>query len=118
MPLDLSVSEPLPDVAIVGGPRDSHTCRPKTAHLVVEVSDSTLAYDRHTKSSLYAAAGISEFWIVNLVHRQLEVHRGPKSDLQAEHGWSYGDCFVLKPTDHVAPLAHPQAQILVADLLP
>jgi len=42
--------------------------------LVIEVSDSTLKYDRTTKLSLYAETGISHYWIFNLVDNQLEMH--------------------------------------------
>ncbi len=45
--------------------------------LVVEVADSTLAYDRSAKRRIYARAGVSTYWIVNLVDRQVEVHTGP-----------------------------------------
>jgi Uma2 family endonuclease len=47
--------------------------------LVIEVSDVTLSFDRAQKSREYAASGIPEYWIVNLVDRQIEVHRLPQS---------------------------------------
>jgi Uma2 family endonuclease len=50
---------------------------PATAILVVEIADTTLAFDRRTKASLYAWAGIHEYWIVNLPDNVLEVHRDP-----------------------------------------
>src|SRR5207245_2400839 len=54
-------SDPIPDLAVVvGSPRD-YLKHPTTAVLVVEVSDSTLAYDRHEKASLYAAGGIQDY---------------------------------------------------------
>ena len=45
--------------------------------LIVEVSKSTLSFDRSTKLELYARAGIPEYWLVNLVKMQLEVYRNP-----------------------------------------
>ncbi len=74
LPLALGdYSEPEPDMAVViGDARDFTDAHPATALLVVEVSETTLAFDRETKSSLYAAAGIPEYWIVNLVDRRLE----------------------------------------------
>ena len=47
--------------------------------LVIEISDSTLKYDRETKLSLYAEAGINNYWIVNLVENHLEVYTNPFS---------------------------------------
>src|SRR5262245_58138481 len=68
--LDLSPhGMPDPDVAVVpGSPRGvaATTPNPTSALLVVEVAESTLAYDRGAKASLYAAAGITDYWIVNL----------------------------------------------------
>src|SRR5262249_25072776 len=79
--LDLSPwSVPDPDVAVVqGSPRNASPDNPTTALLLVEVSETTLAYDRSTKASLYARAGIADYWIVNLVDRQVGVLRNPRS---------------------------------------
>src|SRR5690348_15524163 len=69
-------NEPEPDIAVVvGSMRDYFGAHPTTAVLVVEVSDTSLAYDRTTKTGIYARAGIAEYWIINLVDRVLEVHR-------------------------------------------
>lgn len=79
MPLNLTpVSQPEPDIAVVkGSARDYAVAHPTTALLVVEVAESTLAFDRGEKASLYAGAGISEYWVLNLVARRLEVSRDP-----------------------------------------
>jgi Uma2 family endonuclease len=77
-PLRLGDSEPVPDIAIVPGkPSDYRTQHPTTALLVIEIADTSLEYDRTEKMSLYAAAGIPEYWIVNLVERCVEVYREP-----------------------------------------
>jgi len=79
-PLRLGDSEPVPDVAIVPGkPSDYRAHHPTTALLVIEIADTSLEYDRTEKMSLYAAAGILEYWIVNLVERCVEVYREPAS---------------------------------------
>jgi Uma2 family endonuclease len=118
--LDLSpLSVPDPDVAVVpGSPKGCSTDNPTTALLIVEVSDTTLRYDRGRKASLYARAGIADYWIVNLVHRQLEVRRNPVPDSRQRYGFRYSSRTILAPSDFVMPLAAPQAQIAVADLLP
>src|SRR5690349_838232 len=64
-------SAPEPDVAVVPGGPDDYQTAPTAALLVVEVSDASLAYDRGRKASLYARAGIADYWIVSLRHRQL-----------------------------------------------
>jgi Uma2 family endonuclease len=111
-------TDPEPDVSVVrGGPRD-YPDHPTSALLVVEVSDSSLRHDRATKASLYASAGIADYWIVNLVDRCLEVRRGPVADPAAEGGHRYAQTVVFFPADSVSPLAAPQGRIAVADLLP
>ena len=112
-------SEPEPDVAVVpGSPRDYRHAHPTTALLVVEVSDSTLALDRDRKGSLYARAGIVEYWIVNLVDGVLEVYRDPESVREARYGFAYRTVQRLGGPDHLTPLAAPAAHIRVGDLLP
>jgi len=122
MSLDLSpYSVPDPDLAVVSGSPQGVTATtptPTSALLIVEVSESTLGYDRNHKAHLYAAAGIAEYWIVNLVQRQLEVYRAPIADSTQPFGFRYGTRTILDPVDVVSPLAAPQAQITVADLLP
>ena len=76
-PLNLGVIDPLPDVAVVpGGPRD-YLITPAMALLVVEVTDTTPAHDTTTKAELYATAGVPEYWVIDLEHRQLIVFRDP-----------------------------------------
>ncbi len=73
-------SEPEPDVVIARNRSDNYlSSHPEPADilLVIEVSDSTLKYDRRTKLSLYAESGISDYWIFNLVDIQLEMHSEP-----------------------------------------
>jgi Uma2 family endonuclease len=118
-PLSLGInSDPEPDVAIVPGRPRAYRTHPTTAALVVEVSDSTLRYDQNDKGSLYAAAGLPEYWIVNLVDRQLEVYRRPVPDANEPHGFLYDDVTFLGPGDYATPLARPRARVAVADLLP
>jgi Uma2 family endonuclease len=111
-------SAPEPDLAVVsGGPRD-YTDHPSRPALVVEVADVSLAFDRTHKGSLYARAHLSEYWIVNLAGRMLEVYRNPRPDNAAVYGWAYGVMLTLGPGEHIVPLAAPSARIFIADLLP
>lgn len=112
-------SEPEPDVCVVpGGPRDYRDAHPSRAVLIVEVAESSLRKDRAHKASLYARAGIADFWIVNLVDRVLEVHRDPQPSPAAPYGWSYRTVAILRDPETIAPLAAPAARIAVSDLLP
>lgn len=112
-------SEPEPDVAVAPGTRRDYSRRhPARPVLVVEVAETSLRLDREHKGSLYARAGIEDYWIVNLVDRVLEVHRRPVEDAAAPFGWRYGAREVLEAGASVAPLAAPDARVLVADVLP
>jgi Uma2 family endonuclease len=88
LPLALSeYDEPFPDLAVVSGsPRDYLAQHPTSALLVVEVSEASLKTDREVKGSLYASAGIPEYWILNLRERVLEVYREPTADARAVYG--------------------------------
>jgi len=93
----------------------THPSRPV---LTVEVAESSLAVDRHHKSSLYARAGLPDYWILNLVDRVLEVYGEPAPDPSAPFGWRYARREVFGPSAHVSPLAAPAASIRIVDLLP
>lgn len=102
-------SEPEPDVAIVA-PGDYLDDHPKTAWLIIEVADSSLARDR-AKAKLYASAGVTEYWIVNLVDGVVEAHREPQAHGYAtstRHG--RGDVLQLQ--------RFPDIAVRVADVLP
>jgi len=119
MPLDLSPnSVPDPDVAVIEGARSTHRSKqnPSRAVIVAEVSESTLRDDQTRKMSLYAASDIPEYWIVNLVKRQLEVHRGIVVDPKQPFGSRYSSIAVHKPGMQAAPLAKPDEKVDVADL--
>jgi Uma2 family endonuclease len=113
LPLDLGTnSETPPDAAVSKGALcDFAQAHPRDAILIVEISDSTLRYDRTKKLALYAGREIPEYWIVNLVHRCVEVYRRPVAA-------SYTEIFVFNEKETVSPLGKPKAKIAVADLLP
>jgi Uma2 family endonuclease len=113
-----NISEPEPDVAVIRGQLRQITAVPSTAELVVEVSDSTLRFDRSTKASLYARAAIPEYWIVDLIHNQLIVHRRPQEMDDQPFGFGYALIEVLSTDAQVAPLGSAENSIAVADLLP
>jgi Uma2 family endonuclease len=112
-------SEPEPDVAVVrGSVLDFVSEHPTSAVLVVEVSETTLAFDREVKASLYAAAGIPEYWISNLVHGQLEILRDPGPMAETRFGYGYRSRTIARPGETVTTLAPTSVQVAVDDLLP
>jgi Uma2 family endonuclease len=111
-------SEPEPDLVVVAGrPADYRHAHPARPALVIEVSESSLAFDRVHKGSLYARAGMQDYWIVNLVDRVLEVYRDPSPDPSAPYGWRYRSVASLRSSDVVTPFAFSSSRIAVADLL-
>ncbi len=120
LPINLGlVSEPEPDVAVVtGSPRDYLVDHPKTALLVIEVAESTVEADTHAKASLYAAGGIADYWVIDLVRDQVIVFRKPRPDAKAEFGADYGELRVYHRDAKLSPLAAPTARVEVNDLLP
>jgi Uma2 family endonuclease len=107
--------EPEPDVAVVVGRRDDYLDKhPTTAVLVVEVADTTLAHDRR-KAATYARAQVQDYWIANLVQGVLELHRDP---VQGPDGkWSYANVKSFAAGATVRPLAAPNVEWKVSDLL-
>ncbi|MEM9528464.1 MAG: Uma2 family endonuclease [Bacteroidota bacterium] len=73
-------SEPEPDFVVAKkleeGEKSYHP-RPEHIHLVIEVANETLDYDRKVKAKLYAEAGIKEYWIINIKFRKVEVYSSP-----------------------------------------
>lgn len=105
-------SEPQPDLMLLRPPWKRYSKAhpaPEDVFLLVEVSDSSLAYDRDKKLPLYARAGIPEFWIVNVSKRQIEVFREPNY-----LGYEVHSIITEGP---VAPGAFPDAKIDVTELL-
>jgi len=112
-------SEPEPDVSVIrGSVRDFVAVHPTTAILIVEVSRSSLKYDKQTKQHLYACMGVPEYWVLDLIHRQLLVHRDPIPDTTATFGHRYQSIAVIGEGGIVSPLEKPGAILKVADMLP
>ena len=118
MPLRLSQeTEPEPDLAVVTGDLDDYAdAHPTTAALVVEISDSTLRFDRRAKAAVYAQAGIPEYWVVNVRRREVEVHTQPVDDPAA--GWNYASIVPYREGDEIQPLAVAEASLPVREFFP
>lgn len=112
-------SAPEPDLAVVPGVRaDYRASHPARPVLALEVAEASLDFDRQHKGSLYARAGVQDYWIVNLIARVLEVYRDRIPDPSTPYRWRYRSVTMLAPSAVAAPLALPFTRIAVADLLP
>ena len=106
------ISEPEPDVALLKFCEDFYAAGKASAGdvlLLVEVSDTTVKYDRDVKIPLYAAAGVAEVWLVNLPRRILEVYTeagGAKYKLARKY----------KKSETVAPKLLPEIKVKVSDI--
>ena len=78
--------------------------------LLVEVADTTLAYDRDVKLPVYARAGIAEVWIVDLNGQRVLVHREPKAD-------GYGNVAEFRGSDSLSPEALPDPRLTSEQIL-
>ncbi len=114
-----SQSEPEPDLALVqpreGGYVDRHPY-PEEVLLLVEIADTSLRDDREVKLPVYAAAGIEECWIINLVDDQVEVYREPTVLPDGRAVYRQRTLHVAGDTIH--PLHFPECRVDVATLLP
>ena len=103
--------DPEPDLAVVPGrPRD-YAEHPKTAELIIEVSDTSLDFDTNEKRLLYAEANIREYWVVDINGRRLLVYRDPQAG-------DYATRQELGTMEVVSPLAASTGSVRVTDLLP
>ena len=112
-PLETDDSDPEPDFAIYRGRRRDYKNHPAGADtlLIVEVAVTSLVGDSSHKADLYAAAGIADYWVVDVENRRLLVFREPSPA-------GYLSKQSLGHTENISPLAVPSASIRVADLLP
>ncbi len=83
--------------------------RPDTARLVVEIADSSLAYDLGLKASVYARFGIAELWVMNAVTLATRIHRDPTPT-------GYRTIADLPAQSRLEPLVGPALAVTLADL--
>jgi len=93
-------------------PDDRHP-GPADLVLVIEVSDSSVGTDRATKQRLYATAGVTQYWLVNLPELQVEVYEQPDST-----SGKYAQQTIFRPSQTLAWNLSPtqRLEINVTDL--
>jgi Uma2 family endonuclease len=107
-------SEPEPDIAVVKvDPLDyaDHHPTPGEIYLIIEVADSSLKVDCETKAQAYSQAGIRDYWVLDVVNRQLHIFREPTED-------GYQNEMILGENGTISPLQFPDLQIAIFDMLP
>lgn len=105
-------TEPQPDIFVLKPRNDFYAARdwaPEDVFFVMEISDSSLRYDREVKVPLFAVAGIPEVWVEDTKNDVLYVYRHP------ERG-AYAVSLALQRRDIVAPIAFPGVQFSVDNL--
>jgi Uma2 family endonuclease len=105
----LDASEPEPDVLVVPL-GEYHRAHPSTAHLVVEVADSSLEKDLTTKLHIYARAKVPEYWVIDVVNRRVEVFTEPNLE-------GYGEQRTVEHAGELSPAAFPDVVVRVADVV-
>ncbi len=114
-----SSSEPEPDFVIVRLRTDNYLSAhptPLDILLVIEIADSTLKYDQETKLPLYAEAGISDYWIFNLVKNHLETYSEPYQDSQGNFGYSVKR--IVLPNQAIALPCFPDLSLDLSKIFP
>jgi Uma2 family endonuclease len=109
-----NLSVPQPDLALLEARADDYAgAHPRTADvlLVVEVADTTLAFDLGRKAALYARCGIAELWVVDVNERAIHVFRKPAQD-------GYGEAFRVQGGRSVACAALPAVTVDAAEIFP
>jgi Uma2 family endonuclease len=113
-PLQLGdLSEPQPDFMLLKPNPDFYTSRHPVASdvlLLIEVADSSLAFDQNQKQRLYALHRIPEYWLLNLIDNCLEVYRRPRGDL-------YEEKTTLRAGDSVSLSQLPGITVQLSDIL-
>jgi Uma2 family endonuclease len=108
-PITFVGSEPEPDIAVVkGAEAQFFQAHPTTAELVVEVAVSSPALDRQN-ATLYAEAGVSEYWIVLGPERRVEIYRQPQNG-------RYQEMRVVGPEEAIECAGLPGVRIQISDL--
>lgn len=113
-------SSPEPDLAVMDYPAEASDgyASSKRALLVIEVADTTLLADTTWKMSLYARAGIRDYWVLSIPDRLVIAHRQPIRAAATRHGFAYAEVRRFAPGELLSPLALPSLTVDPAILLP
>jgi Uma2 family endonuclease len=112
--IELADSLPHPDFTLLVPLKDCYESRvvqPPDILLLIEVADSSLAFDQKIKLPIYAENGMLDYWIVNLIDQRIEVYRQPQA------GGTYAETQHFGRGQSIAPLALPDVLVPVDEIL-
>ncbi len=98
-----------PDFVFYDKPTGIRGLKAETAHLVVEIADSSYAYDVGRKAALYASFGIKELWVIHAVRLETRIHRQPSPE-------GYRDIIDLAPDQALVPVFAPELAVKLSEL--
>jgi Uma2 family endonuclease len=102
-------SQPQPDIAVVER-RDHDDAHPDAAFLIVEVADASLRKDRGAKAEIYAAAGVPEYWVVDVNGKLIEVSTAPADGV-------YGSVSVYRTGERIRLSAFDDVEVAVDEIV-
>ena len=115
-PEDIPTNQPVPDFIVLAKEYSesryrSATPQPRDLALVIEIADTSLAFDLTVKANLFARAGIAEYWVLDVPARRLLVHREPQEG-------EYRSVVSYNDQESVAPLAAPESSFEIRTVFP
>lgn len=111
-------SAPDPDFHVFDVPEGTPDDQLPLPFLVIEVSDTTYRKDAGPKLRAYAAAGVRDYWIVNMPAQRVEIYRSPETSTGKKSGWRYAQTELFTRGTQVSPLARPDISFPIDSLLP
>lgn len=113
-----SANAPDPDLSVYAAPEGTHESLLPLPFLVIEISDTTYRKDSGVKLRMYAAAGIGDYWIVNLPAKRIEVYREPSNKTGKRRDWHYASVEQFVAGQKIRLLKYPKISVGVSELLP
>ncbi len=115
-PINLKDQEnkPEPDIVVLRREVTAYALEhpgPDDIILIAEISDSTIVFDLNVKSSIYARAGIKEYWVCDIPNRRIVIHQDPSQT-------GYQKINSYQESENIFALTHPDVLVKVSDLLP
>jgi Uma2 family endonuclease len=109
---------PDPDLHIFDVPVGTSDVNLPKPFLLIEISNTTYKRDCGIKLRRYAAAGVEDYWIVNIPEKRVEVYRAPSNPTGSKRDWRYGSVMQFAGQQSIALLKYPHISVSAAELLP